>query len=381
MENILHKNSSISVQKQLSLALIEEVISNNHQPNTKFYTEREIAEKFNTTIITVKLAIKDLIKKEFLYQLPRSGTFIKNNNITYKHEENSLNKHHIICVSFLSRGTAWGDPFHSLITESLEYELEKQGYILEFFNLGNYNKKKYISLFMKIAQNQVGGVLLMGNFHDESITDKIIETGIPAVLINKDEINNKNICNIVIDNINGAFKAVEYLIEMGHKKIAFIGCGLANKPSSLRFEGYKKALQFYNIKIDENLIINNSSQMNSGAGCKNMKILLKKNNKLPTAIFAVTDMMAIGCIPVLKDKGLEIPKDISIIGFNDIEMASHIHPGLTTMHIDRKKMGKTAAKMMINIFQDKKVNGKQVIIDPVLIERESVKRIKKRRKK
>ena len=375
MDKKLWKNTPATLQKQLSFILIEEIISNDHQPGTKFYTEREISKKYDTSTITVKLAIKDLIEKGILYQLPRSGTFIKNNNIAYKHEENSLYKHNIICISDFNKSSASTNPFYSVIFKNLEYELETNGYILEFYSVSDYNYKKEVSLFMKIAQNQVGGVILMGSLLSENIVNKIIETGIPSVIVNRDEIRNKDISNIVIDNINGAFKAVDYLVKMGHKEIAFIGGNLINKASSLRLKGYEKALKFHNIKIDKNLIINNGFNMCPRDGSNNLNILWRENNKLPSAIFAASDDMAIGCISFMRNSDIQIPQDVSLIGFNDIEMASHIHPALTTMHVDRKKMAQMASKRIMDLLQNKKHNKKQIIIDPVLIERESVKRI------
>jgi LacI family transcriptional regulator len=161
-------------------------------------------------------------------------------------------------------------------------------------------------------------------------------------------IENKNITSVLTNNFEGAKTAVNYLIEKGHNKIAFIGGG-GNKHTDIeRLKGYKNALKNNNRKIDEKYIINNSGYTR-GNGYKSMKELFK-NKIIPDAIFAHNDLIALGAIQAIKEENLLIPQDISIIGFDDIFFASLPEIQLSTIAQQKYKMGTTAAESLIKLI-------------------------------
>ena len=373
----LENHSSLPLNKQLVNLLIDEIISNNYQPDDRFYTYREIAGKYKTSIITVKLAIQDLIKRNMLYLRPRKGTFIKDARIIFNTSAPHLNSRNIVFISStMPEGATWLNPFYSIILASLESKLEKNNYSLEVLSINQeaHNGLKSKKLFLKIAQNQLDGVFLTGGNLDKEFITRVMETGIPIVLVDG-PIRNNNFHHIAIDDVAGAEIAVEYLIKKGHKKIAYLGVNLDERASRMRLEGYKKALKSHNIKINEKLIITEKPFIYFKTGFENMKILLKQK-ELPTAVFAVNDGFAFGAMKAIKQSHYRIPEDISIIGFDDIEMASHMHPALTTMHVDRKKIGLLAARRMSNLINKKINKEKETVIKPVLVERESVRNLK-----
>ncbi len=369
----LENHSSLPLNKQLVNFLIEEIISQNFRPNDRFYTYREIAEKYKTSIITVKLAIKDLIDREMLYLKSRKGTFVKNAKVLYNPSPAVSRIITFFCP--LMGGPTWLNPYYSIILTNLESRLEKEGYNLEVISLNSESGKreKYNKLLANIAQNKTSGIFLATDALEEEFISRVMETGIPAVIVDGPTCDN-NLHHVTIDDVRGAKTAVEYLIKNGHRKIAYLGVSLNHRASRLRLEGYKKALESHNIKINEKWIITKKKKIHFYTGVESMEILLKQK-ELPSAIFAIDDGFAFGAMRAIKQFNLKIPDDISIIGFDDIEMAAHMHPALTTMHVDREKMGMLAAKRMLDLIQGKEIEKNKIIIKPRLVKRESVKKM------
>jgi len=368
----LENYSSLPLNKQLVDLLIDELISNQYHPHDRFYTYREIAEKYKTSIITVKTAIQHLINMNMLYLKPRKGTFIKNTKIIYNPVPHRISPKNIIFICALRTGPTWFNPYYSIILNSLENQLEKYGYNIEIFsvNVNSSDKSKYNKLFIQIAQNQVAGIFLASDMLKKDFIDQIRETGIPMVLVDG-PFRDKNYHHIAIDDVGGAKTAVEYLITKGHKNIGYLGVTLNNRASRLRLEGFKKALALHKIQFNEKWVITKKKKIHFETGFKSMKILLKQS-ELPTALFAINDAFAFGAIRAIRQNNLRIPEDISIIGFDDIEMSAHMHPSLTTMHVDRSRIGRLAADRIVAIITGKKIKEKESIIKPWLVERESV---------
>ena len=369
----LENHSSLPINKQIVNFLFEEIISQNFRSNDRFYTYREIAEKYKTSIITVKLAIKDLIDREMLYLKSRKGTFVKNAKVLYNPSPAVSRIITFFCP--LMGGSTWLNPYYSIILTNLESRLEKEGYNLEVISLNSESGKreKYNKLLANIAQNKTSGIFLATDALEEEFISRVMETGIPAVIVDGPTCDN-NLHHVTIDDVRGAKTAVEYLIKNGHRKIAYLGVSLNHRASRLRLEGYKKVLESHNIKINEKWIITKKKKIHFYTGVKSMKILLKQK-ELPSAIFAIDDAFAFGAMRAIKQFNLKIPDDISIIGFDDIEMASHMYPALTTMHVDREKMGMLAAKRMLDLIQGKEIEKNKIIIKPRLVKRESVKKM------
>ena len=179
---------------------------------------------------------------------------------------------------------------------------------------------------------------------------------------------NKN-C-IIIDDIAGGIMATEYLIKLGHRRIAHITGPLTTRSALNRLKGYQLALKNYNIEYDNELI--GEGDFRIKGGYQVMKRFLKLT-KLPTAIFAANDLLALGAMQAIQKKNFYIPEKFSVIGFNDIELASFVYPSLTTIRQPILEMGNLAVKMLLKIIIDNEFNQKKVILRPKLIIRESCK--------
>lgn len=220
-----------------------------------------------------------------------------------------------------------------------------------------------------------GGIFIGENNNDEMIK-KIINEGYKVALIDQDVTKNEDYSKCIVvnaDNFKGAYDATKYLIDNNHRKIAHITGDIGKLSSIERIEGYKKALKDSNIPINNDFII--ESKFREESGYESAKQLLSQKDK-PTAIFASNDNIAIGVMRAIKEINLEVPQDISVIGFDDIEQCKYVNPPLTTIKMDLVKMADITTDSIINSIEDKENECTKYTVGVELIERESCIKLK-----
>ena len=208
--------------------------------------------------------------------------------------------------------------------------------------------------------------------HSEGMTDEqIVEIGrdrLPISVINRFVKGVDNDCCFGLDNKVGGMMATQYLIEKGHKSIAYIS-GPARKVDAMeRLAGHKDALRNANIDIDTDLIYEGNYKEQNGID--GLQQLLSTGKKF-TGLVCANDWMASGAMTCARDMGIGLPDDLSIVGFDDIVFAHHVYPKLTTISNPVYKMGEMAAKSILNRLYGEK-NELKTLYSPVLIERDSV---------
>lgn len=221
-----------------------------------------------------------------------------------------------------------------------------------------------------------GGIFIGGKSIEPNIID-IIGNNCKVSLVGLDPIGNNTIpsnCLIInADNYKGAFDATKYLIDLGHKKIAHIS-GFMDQQSAIdRLRGYKNALSDYRIPIKNELIV--QGEFTEISGYEQTDKLL--SNQKITAIFAGNDNMAIGCMHAIEDHKLRVPQDISVIGFDDIEISRYIKPTLTSVNLSLYEMGEIAASKLIESIEEDLVLATRLTVPVELIVRKSCQRIMK----
>lgn len=234
-----------------------------------------------------------------------------------------------------------------------------------------YRSKDYKKVREIFYNKTISGAVFIGVKNDDPDIMNLINEGFKTAVVDqeikdKDDIFDKSII-VNMDNINGAYEATKYLINLGHKEIAHI-TGDMNKLSGFaRLEGYKKALKEAGINYDLGIVAKGDFVEESGF---NAAYKLFKKAK-PTAIFAANDQMAIGAIHALEEMGYKIPEDVSVIGFDDITISRYIKPALTTMRVSLLQMAELAVENLVKIIeQDSGITAK-FIVPANLIERES----------
>lgn len=257
------------------------------------------------------------------------------------------------------------NPFYSKIIEGIE-----EGLIDSDLNLiTNVLRKEQIDrleLPKVVKEKSVDGLILLG-YMPEEFVKLIISRGLPTVVV--DNYVREDISMIVTDDENGAYNAVSYLIKTGHKKIAYISGPSKRISFKKREQGYLKALNEYGIEVNKDFIIYND---NEEPGYEWMKKVLLTKEK-PDAIFTCNDVTAILCINMLRENGLKVPDDISIIGFDNIELGQHFIPSLSTVDIDKERMGIKAVNILNELIKSKNKSVGKIVFPVNLIIRDSVK--------
>ncbi|WML24597.1 LacI family DNA-binding transcriptional regulator [Neobacillus sp. OS1-33] len=223
--------------------------------------------------------------------------------------------------------------------------------------------------FSSIHHRRFDGIILMSQSEvDNAFIYHVLHQKIPMVVINR-EINDRSLINILSNDREGSCHAVKYLIQKGHKDIAIIE-GIKGFKSSLeRREGYLKALIDQEIPIRTEYIVNGNYDMESGY--KAMEKLLSLKNP-PTAVFCSNDDMAVGALNAVFAKGLTVPGDISVIGFDDIQSAQYTNPSLTTVKKPIEKISRLGAEKILAAVENQEINGEKTFVETELIVRKSV---------
>ncbi|MCA1054374.1 LacI family transcriptional regulator [Rossellomorea aquimaris] len=261
-------------------------------------------------------------------------------------------------------------PFFSALIESFRKYVEREGYDLIFASRNlRQRDTSYLEHFLYRAVD--GIVVICSDPHDPEVQE-MINSHLPIVVI---DMSGQNCSVVYSDNIEGGRLAVNYLHSLGHTEIAHISGDPSIDAGAQRIKGFTKAMDELNLPIREGYIVN-GGMFSIEEGKAAMETLLS-HETMPTAVFVSGDHMAIGAMEAAKEKGLRIPEDISIIGYDDIEMSSYVTPKLTTVKQDTDRIGACAGKLLMNqIIQKKKILATEVV--PVeLIIRESCTRVRK----
>lgn len=257
----------------------------------------------------------------------------------------------------------FANPFYGELLSSIEYNAREKGY--HVLISGTNVDQSYLEIANK---RSLDGIIIVG-IHPDNYYEKLISTSIPVVLIDS-YCKNLPFKSISIKDRESAKMATQYLINKGHKKIAFAsGVITDNGVTYERFLGYKEALKEAKIPLNENFIFSGTVSQDYG---KELGISIANLKDRPTAIFSTADIIAFGLINGLKKSHLNIPEDISIIGFDDTWIARDCDPQLTTIKQDVVKKGKKAVELLL----DKECTNDNIVLDIELIERDSVSTLK-----
>lgn len=222
-----------------------------------------------------------------------------------------------------------------------------------------------------IAVTDLGGVLFADVDGNHKIINMVKQAKIPYIIMNNLFDNNETNC-IGIDNKAAAKEAVEYLIELGHAKIATITGNLKTQSGMMRLEGYKEALAENHIKENPEYIVNGA--YNREKAQESMVKLINEKPK-PTAVFAASDLMAFGAIMIALREGISVPEDISVVGFDNSPIAALGHVTITTVNQPLAEMGAVAARAIVDIIEGKIKPPFKKVLSTAMIMGSSCKRL------
>lgn len=259
------------------------------------------------------------------------------------------------------------NPFYSRVIAGAEQECQARGISLMYATV-RVDAYSHVSQLPPILLNdQLDGVLVVGAFLEEAICAIHHQAGAPVVLVDS-YAPGSGFDSVVTDNINGAIAAVSHLIENGHRHIGLIGSAPDGYPSIReRRKGYMRALQEHGISAT---YIEDGPLLPADAHAATRRLLTRAPQI--TALFACNDTVAISAMDAAREMGRDIPRDLSIIGFDDIDFAAQTVPPLSTMHVDKIHMGVLAVRQLAERVENPLTPPLTLSLGTRLIARESV---------
>ncbi|AZN43134.1 LacI family DNA-binding transcriptional regulator [Paenibacillus albus] len=259
--------------------------------------------------------------------------------------------------------------FYATILSSIEEAASENDYNLLVCNISeNIDKEhKYLNVFQEM---RVEGIIIMHEKINEDIRNLIQKMKIPVIFSSVKPMGQEFV-SVIVDDYKAAYDATAYLIGLGHEAIGFLGGDMRDITSGQnRYSGYRNALTDSGIKIIHEHIRFGDYKVKSGY--EQMKELLRVKQP-PTAVFAVSDDMAVGAMNCIRDNGLRVPEDISVMGFDGSQLTELTRPTLTSMEQPIHEMGKVTMKVLLGQVENGDVPTSDIILEHRLVARESCK--------
>lgn len=262
------------------------------------------------------------------------------------------------------------DPFLSEVLRGIEDTLNTSEYSL-FLAATNRDPEREQRVIQAMIERRVDGIIFSSLHIGVQQLHYLNQFGIPFVLINNQTMQDPDVYLVYHQDVEATRQLTAYLVRLGHRKIAYLGSIRSGRTNVKRQQGYEEALKVSSLPVRPEYITTATSGKPEG-GMEGMKYFLALSDP-PTAVVCYNDMMAIGAIQAIQQAGLRVPQDISVTGFDDIELATYITPPLTTFHQPRYQLGQEAANMILRVLNED--NGSQqantVVLQGELVERQS----------
>jgi LacI family transcriptional regulator len=236
--------------------------------------------------------------------------------------------------------------FYARIISGIEEELIQHKY---YFQFNSVNKESFDLARINLDFSSLAGVIMVGVYHDDFVL-KLRHLQVPMVLIDY-YIPTEDIPSVLIDNTDGILKACKHLAHLGHRRVAFLSGDAVETSAHERLLGFQLAVATFGLDRDPALVVENCKSR-IDEGFRAMAGLLKKGNR-PTAVLAYNDLIAVGAMDAIKHAGLNVPEDLSVVGFDDIHLAAEVNPPLTTINVPKKVMGTIAARRLVDVIKSR----------------------------
>ncbi|MDF2520774.1 MAG: transcriptional regulator, LacI family [Clostridia bacterium] len=259
------------------------------------------------------------------------------------------------------------NPFFYEVMHGIEKVVYEREYCLIVANLSTMLKKENV-LDWLIKGKRTEGVILPSSIIDSRMVKGLRNNNIPFVSLGEPTSLRETINWVDINNRKAGEQAVYYLLDDNRKRVAFIGYDSSKVFSIRRLEGYKAALENSKINFDAGLIIEGRNSKEDGY--RMMKALLNKND-IPDSVVCADNLISIGAIRAIQDSGLLIPQDISVISFDNSQIAELIYPSVSTINVDVFELGVQSAKMLFELIEKPGTRDQELLISTNVEERET----------
>ena len=355
---IIDRNSPIPNYFQLQNWLREQIEQGVFKPGDRIPTEEEFGEISGLARATIRQAIQNLVNMGLLVRKRRLGTFVLE-------KVDAPGGHSTIglLIPDIRRGYA------PILARGVQDEASNSKHTLILSDTDDlYIRADFHA--DRMIETPVSGVIFVptavSNEQNNKIIEKFKRNNIPVVLVDR-TLTSEDIDQVTADNIKGAYEMTEYLIKRGHRRIAITLSTLISTERD-RLEGYKKALYDNNVPIDENLIMTNIGPFSEGNYIKIAEKIFQPSLNV-SAVFAGHDRIALVFYAEAKKRGISIPEDISIVGYDDLDFTT---VSITTMHQPIYEMGQESMKLIRSRIKGDLSKPKKIVLNSYLVERSSV---------
>ncbi|QGH36946.1 LacI family DNA-binding transcriptional regulator [Gracilibacillus salitolerans] len=254
------------------------------------------------------------------------------------------------------------NPFFSEMARTIEDRAHERGLsvIMCSTDEDEEKEKKYLEL---LRRKQVDGFIIASSFHEKKLLEDIKNTRIPLVMLTQDA-GSLGVTSVSVDDFTGGFEATSHLLSLGHQNIVIIA--EQRLSSKMRIYGFREAYETNGYKYQEDMVIQTTASIENGK--KSLEEILKKKER-PSAIFACNDLIAIGVIQGAREHGINIPVDMSVVGFDNTILATTTVPSLTTVAQPINEMGKKVVDVIVSNINNEEPNAERILFKPKLMVR------------
>ena len=264
--------------------------------------------------------------------------------------------------------TSIADPFVGRVVRGMEDIAQTAG-ISVFLSVSNNDPERELELVETFYRRRVDGVISATAQIWGPYSERLARIEIPTVLVNQfSDVGRAQLRWVHVDDYSGACQAMQHLLALGHRRIGYIGAGNRPYSNQRRLAGYRDTLQQAGIPIDDALIhiAPADHRLHSDDVADGQMLSAKLLQTGVTAIFCYNDMVAVGVLLTCRSLGLAVPQQLSIVGFDDIELTQYVTPPLTTVHQPKLTLGRTAMSILLDLLEGKSPENQMLPVDLVV---------------
>ncbi len=340
--------------RQIYLKLKADIARGHFAPGSQLPTEAELMSLYGVSRVTVRNALALLQQEGLLVRIPAKGTFVRR-----AEPVSSLPR----LIALLALDVQLD--FFGKIIRGAEQEAAAQGYKLIVRSTDNDAQKERQCLLE--LQSHVAGFVIApatGN-QNHAHYGQLLVDGVPFVFVDR-YLPEFNVDRVTSHNLQGGYIATRHLLELGHRRVGVI---MARKATSCneRVAGYRQALEEFGVPFDPQLIGHVVGKRRDGwdeylhQGKVQAEALLKLSNR-PTALFAMNDLLAAGALRHLRERGVAVPEEVAVVGYDGMELADLVNPSLTTVEQQSLRMGAEAVRLLVRRIRDAEAPAQHVVL-------------------
>ncbi|MFC3495542.1 LacI family DNA-binding transcriptional regulator [Glycomyces rhizosphaerae] len=265
-------------------------------------------------------------------------------------------------------------PFYAYIARGVEQQAASEGRLCLLCTTHGDPERELAVVELMREQHAEAVIVVGGAWDDDKYNERmryfasaLDRSGSRLVLCGRPSLGEDVPATVVhYDNEGGAYAMTSHLLSAGHKVVAYLGTGIGHSTTDERIRGFRRAHADYGIEVDESLLI--PGEFSKQSGYELTRELIAKRDDV-TAVFSATDMIAAGVLKALREAGIDVPKDMSVVGFDDIPLASDLTPALTTVHVPHEELGREAVRLGL---RREGTGVDQVVLGTHIVVRETV---------